>query len=117
MFENLARRLRYDSVGLKETFARFQAGFLALEDLHGISKILNDLQDFHGLLAGWPAARLASSLCTELPGLLGLLGLQEGLFGFLASLEGGMNHVVPHARHSERTADFSEEFQFCKVEK
>ena len=41
----------------------------------------------------------------ELLGLLGLQGLLEGVFGFLALLEGGLNHGVPHARRSERSAD------------
>ena len=27
------------------------------------------------------------------------------MFGFLALLEGGLNHVVPHARRSEGSAD------------
>ena len=38
--------------------------------------------------------------------LLGLIGLLEGVFGFLALLEGGVNHGVYHARRSGRSADY-----------
>ena len=41
--------------------------------------------------------------------MLSLLGLLAGVFGFLALLEGGLNHVVLHARRSERSADFGRE--------
>ena len=61
---------------------------------------------FHGLswIAGCPAGWLAGWV-TELVGLLWLLGLLEGLIGFLASLDGGLKDGVPHARRSERSAD------------
>ena len=36
--------------------------------------------------------------------MLGLLGLLYGVFGFLAALEGGLNHVVLQARRSESSA-------------
>ena len=39
-------------------------------------------------------------------GLLGLLGLLGGVLCFLALLQGGLNHVVSHARRSDRPADF-----------
>ena len=42
--------------------------------------------------------------------LLGLLCLLEGVFGFLALLEGSLNHGVPHARRSERSADDGKRF-------
>ena len=48
-----------------------------------------------GWLAGWVA---------ELLGLLSLLGLLEGVFGFVVLLEGGLNLGVSHARRSERSA-------------
>ena len=38
--------------------------------------------------------------------LLGLLVLLEGVIGCLALLEGGLNHVVPHARRSDRSAEY-----------
>ena len=53
-----------------------------------------------GWLLGWIAGWVTELLC-----LLGLLGLLEGMFGFLALLGGGLNHVVSHARRSERSAD------------
>ena len=68
-----------------ETFARFQAGFLSSEDFHRFLSIFIDFHDFDGLL--------------------GLLGLLEGVLCFLALLEGGLKHVVSHARRSERSAD------------
>ena len=46
-----------------ETFARFQAGFLSSEDFHCFLSIFIDLYDFDGLL--------------------GLLGLLEGLVSWL----------------------------------
>ena len=63
-----------------ETFARFQAGFLSSEDFHRFLSIFIDFVDFDGLL--------------------GLLGLLEGVLCFLALLEGGLKHVVSHARRS-----------------
>ena len=42
----------------------------------------------------------------ELLGLLGLLGLLEVVSGFLALLEGGLNHGVPHAQRSEWSVEF-----------
>ena len=38
-------------------------------------------------------------------GLLDLLGLLEGVLRFLALLEGGLKHGVPHTRRLERSAD------------
>ena len=69
-----------------ETFARFQAGFLSSEDFHRFLSIFMDFHDFDGLL--------------------GLLGLLEGVLCFLAFLEGGLKHVVPHARRQDGSADF-----------
>ena len=43
-----------------ETFVRFQAGFLSSEDS-------SYFIDFHGLLVGWLAARLASEMAGSLP--------------------------------------------------
>ena len=57
-------------------------------------------------LAGWLAVRLPSELSGSL-GLLGLPGSLEGVFGFLALSEGGLNHKVSHSRRSERSADSS----------
>ena len=45
--------------------------------------------DFHVLLAGCSAGWLAGWV-TELLGLLGLLGLPEGVLGFFALLGGGI---------------------------
>ena len=86
-----------------ETSARFQAGgFFSSEDFHRISLYFIDFHDW----------------VTEL---LGLLGLLEEVFGFLALLEGGLNHVDYHARRSERSADFKifeiSKFQNFKIQK
>ena len=43
----------------------------------------------------------------ELLGLLGSLALLEGVFCVLALLEGGLNHVVSHARRPETSADMA----------
>ena len=60
-------------------------------------------------LGGWLLGERAGWII-ELLGLLGLHGLLEGVFGFPALLEGGLNHVCPHARRSERSADDGERF-------
>ena len=39
-------------------------------------------------------------------GLLGLLGLLAGRFGFLALLEAGLKHGVSHARRQDGSADY-----------
>ncbi len=56
--------------------------------------------------------------------MLGLLGLLEGVLCFLALLEGGLNHGVPHARRSERSADYTvffanlfQEFTIINIQK
>ena len=54
-------------------------------------------KDFHGFHAfRW---------IVELLGLLGLLILLEGVFGFLALLERGLNHVVPHAQRQDGSVE------------
>ena len=53
------------------------------------------------------AGCLAGSLAGQVAELLGLLRSMEGLLGFLAVLEGGLDHVVSHVRRSERLADNS----------
>ena len=75
---------------LIETFARFQAAFLSSDDFH---RSLSIFIDFHRF--SWIA------------GLVGLARLARlaGRFGFLALLEAGLNHGVPHARRQDGSAD------------
>ena len=46
--------------------------------------------------------------------LLGLLGL---VLGFLVLLEGGLKHVAPRARRSERSSDYYDHLQPGRLEK
>ena len=86
----MLKGLKGGPAALIETFARFQAGFLSSEDFHRFLLIIMDFHDFDGLL--------------------GLLGLLEGVLCFLTLLEGGLKHVVSHARRSGEVGGLSQIF-------
>ena len=63
------------------------------------------------LAASRLVAWLASKLAVWVAELLGLLEAVLGRLALLEGLEGGLNHVVPHARGSEISVDFDLESQ------
>ena len=103
-------------------FYRFSwlAGLAGLSRLVGLAGLAR-LAGRSALLLGFVGRRLEAWSLTrstlgevggfhDFDGLLGLLGLLEAVLCFLALLEGGLKHGVPHARRQDGSADIFIDF-------